>query len=110
MSDSNFATDRTTRKSLSSGHVYIDRCLMSSFVRSQKVTLSSGEAELIALTQMVCDGESILIHKAWEFLTRARLCVLPDGPGALDDRDPWLPQRRAVENEHLPCARPHLRA
>ena len=43
---------------------------MFSFVRSQKVvTLSSGEAELVALTQTV--GESILIHKAWEFLTRA---------------------------------------
>ena len=70
VSDSNFATDRATRKSLSSGHVYIDRCLMFSFVRSQKVvTLSSGEAELVALTQTV--GESILIHKAWEFLTRA---------------------------------------
>ena len=70
VSDSNFATDRATRKSLSSGHVYIDRCLMFSFVPSQKVvTLSSGEAELVALTQTV--GESILIHKAWEFLTRA---------------------------------------
>ncbi|CAE7221970.1 RE1, partial [Symbiodinium sp. KB8] len=54
VSDSNFATDRATRKSLSSGHVYIDRCLMFSFVRSQKVvTLSSGEAELVALTQTV---------------------------------------------------------
>ena len=62
VSDSNFATDRATRKSLSSGHVYIDRCLMFSFVRSQKVvTLSSGEAELVALTQTV--------GKAW--LTRA---------------------------------------
>ena len=70
VSDSNFATDRATRKSFSSGHVYVDRCLMFSFVRSQKVvTLSSGEAELVALTQTV--GESILIHKAWEFLTRA---------------------------------------
>ena len=69
VSDSNFATDRATRKSLSSGHVCIDRCLMFSFVRSQKVvTLSSGEAELVALTQTV--GESISIHKAWEFLTR----------------------------------------
>ena len=28
VSDSNFATNRATRKSLSSGHVYIDRCLM----------------------------------------------------------------------------------
>ncbi|CAE7411360.1 unnamed protein product [Symbiodinium sp. CCMP2592] len=70
VSDSNFATDRNTRKSLSSGHVYIDKCLMFSFVRSQKVvTLSSGEAEPVALTQTV--GESILIHKAWEFLMRA---------------------------------------
>ena len=69
VSDSNFATDRATRKSLSSGNVCIDRCLMFFFVRSQKVvTLSSGEAELVALTQTV--GESILIHKAWEFLTR----------------------------------------
>ena len=69
VSDSNFANDRTTRKSLSSGHIYINKCLVFSFVRSQKVvTLSSGEAELVALTQTV--GESILMHKAWEFLVR----------------------------------------
>ncbi|CAE7315730.1 unnamed protein product [Symbiodinium natans] len=69
VSDSNFANDRTTRKSLSSGHIYLNKCLMFSFVRGQKVvTLSSGEAELVALTQTV--GESILVKKAWEFLTR----------------------------------------
>ena len=68
ISDSNFANDRETRKSLSCGQVYVNRALVYSFVRSQKVvTLSSGEAELVALTQVV--SEAILIKKAWTFLT-----------------------------------------
>ncbi|OLP74235.1 Retrovirus-related Pol polyprotein from transposon TNT 1-94 [Symbiodinium microadriaticum] len=69
-SDSNFANDRTTRKSLSSGQIYIDQALMYSFVRGQKVvTLSSGEAELVALTQATSD-EAILVHKAWVWTTQ----------------------------------------
>ena len=68
ISDSNFAIDRETRKSLSCGQVYVNRALVYSFVRNQKVvTLSSGEAELVALTQVV--SEAILIKKAWTFLT-----------------------------------------
>ena len=40
-----------------------------SFVRGQKVvTLSSGEAQLVALMQTT--SESILVKKAWEFLVR----------------------------------------
>ena len=46
----------------------MNRALVYSFVRNQKVvTLSSGEAELVALTQVV--SEAILIKKAWTFLT-----------------------------------------
>ena len=42
---------------------------MYSFVRGQKVvTLSSGEAELVALTQTT--SEAILIHKAWQWATQ----------------------------------------
>ncbi|CAE7357241.1 unnamed protein product, partial [Symbiodinium sp. CCMP2456] len=67
ISDSNFANDRETRKSLSSGQVYVNNALVYSFVRNQKVvTLSSGEAELVALTQTV--SEAVLIKKAWAFL------------------------------------------
>ncbi|CAE7206019.1 unnamed protein product [Symbiodinium sp. CCMP2592] len=69
LSDSNFANDRETRKSLSSGQIYIDQALMYSFVRGQKVvTLSSGEAELVALTQAT--SEAILVHKAWKWVTK----------------------------------------
>ncbi|CAE7032794.1 unnamed protein product [Symbiodinium sp. CCMP2592] len=54
-----------TCKSLSSGQVYLDQTLMYSFVRGQKVvTLSSGEAELVATS------EAILIHKAWQWSMR----------------------------------------
>ncbi|CAE7908149.1 unnamed protein product, partial [Symbiodinium necroappetens] len=71
VSDSNFANDRATRKSLSSGQIYVDGALAFSFVRSQKVvTMSSGEAELVALTQTV--GEAILVRKAVAFLQRVR--------------------------------------
>ena len=72
-SDSNFANDRTTRKS------YIDQALMYSFVRGQKVvTLSSGEAELVALTQAT--SEAILVHKAWVWTTQeeAKLVMRSD--------------------------------
>ena len=78
-SDSNFANDRTTRKSLSSGQIYIDQALMYSFVRGQKVvTLSSGEAELVALTQAT--SEAILVHKAWVWTTQeeAKLVMRSD--------------------------------
>ena len=78
-SDSNFANDRTTRKSLSSGQIYIDQALMYSFVRGQKVvTLSSGEAELVALTQAT--SEAILVHKAWVWTTKeeAKLVMRSD--------------------------------
>ena len=68
-SDSNFANDRTTRKSLSLGQIFVGQAIAYSFVRGQKVvTLSSGEAELVALTQTT--SESILVKKAWEFLVR----------------------------------------
>ncbi|CAE7436535.1 unnamed protein product [Symbiodinium sp. CCMP2592] len=68
-SDSNFANDRTTRRSLSSGQIFIGQALAYSFVRGQKVvTLSSGEAELVALTQTT--SECILVKKAWEFLVQ----------------------------------------
>ncbi|CAE7393937.1 RE1, partial [Symbiodinium necroappetens] len=67
VSDSNFANDRETRRSLSSGQVYLNSALVYSFVRNQKVvTLSSGEAELVALTQTV--SEAVLIKKAWAFI------------------------------------------
>ena len=67
VSDSNFANDRETRRSLSSGQVYLNGALVYSFVRNQKVvTLSSGEAELVALTQTV--SEAVLIKKAWAFI------------------------------------------
>ncbi|CAE7261574.1 unnamed protein product [Symbiodinium sp. CCMP2592] len=55
-SDSNFANDRTTRRSLSSGQIFI----------GQALTLSSGEAELVELTQTT--SECILVKKVWEFL------------------------------------------
>ena len=41
VSDSNFANDRATRKSLSSGQIYVDGALAFSFVRSQKVVTMS---------------------------------------------------------------------
>ncbi|CAE7197298.1 RE1 [Symbiodinium sp. CCMP2592] len=53
VSDSNFATDRNTRKSLSSGHVYIDKCLMFSFVRSPKVVVKHLQTSSLWIQQWV---------------------------------------------------------
>ena len=46
-----------------------------SLVRGQKViTLSSGESELVALTQVA--SEAFLIKKAWQFLTREDIVMV----------------------------------
>ncbi|CAE7201458.1 LMP1, partial [Symbiodinium sp. KB8] len=101
-SDSNFANDRTTRKSLSSGQIYIDQALMYSFVRGQKVvTLSSGEAELVALTQAT--SEAILVHKAWVWTTQEeaklvmRLRMLCFLAGMVDDHGNHIGQEEHAE-------------
>ena len=70
VSDSDFAGDQTTRRSISSGQVYVNRALILSFVRGQKaITLSSGEAEYMALTATT--SEAIHIKNMWEYMTRA---------------------------------------
>ena len=70
MSDSDFAGDQTTRRSISSGQVYVNRALILSFVRGQKaITLSLGEAEYMALTATT--SEAIHIKNMWEYMIRA---------------------------------------
>ena len=72
-SDSDWAGKKDTRRSTSSGNVFLDGQVIYSFSRSQKtVSLSSGEAEYYAGASAASD--SILLKEAVQFLTGKR-CV-----------------------------------
>ena len=73
-SDSDWAGKKDTRRSTSSGNVFLDGQVIYSFSRSQKtVSLSSGEAEYYAAASAASD--SILLKEAIQFLTGKR-CVV----------------------------------
>eukprot|EP00435_Cladocopium_sp_Y103_P020535 s1163_g5.t1 len=66
MTDSDWATDRQSRRSKSASHVYVGNCLLYSFTRRQTVVAqSSAEAEYYATTSGVSEG--ILIRKVLAF-------------------------------------------
>ena len=68
IADADFASCKESRRSTSAGQVYINSSLVPGFSRTQRsVTLSSGESELVALTQVL--SEALLIADAWRFLT-----------------------------------------
>ena len=73
--DADFAACKTTRRSISSGQVFINGALVLAFSRTQRaVTLSSGESEFMALVQTL--SEAILVADAWRFLVRDRATEL----------------------------------
>ena len=73
-SDSDWASNKSDRKSVSGGHICMGSCLMYSSSRTQKViSLSSGEAEVYAASSSACDG--ILLSKMVAFLTGAGVIV-----------------------------------
>ena len=56
-SDANWASHKGSRKSVSSGMLFVGGCLLYSSSRTQRViALSSGEAELLAATSTLCDA------------------------------------------------------
>ena len=68
MTDSDWATDRQSRKSKSAVHIYVGNCLLYSFTRRQTVIAqSSGEAEYYATASGVSEG--LLIRKILAFFT-----------------------------------------
>ena len=73
-SDSDWASNKSDRKSVSGGFICLGSCLMYSSSRTQKViSLSSGEAEVYAASSAACD--SILLSKMVSFLTGAGVVV-----------------------------------
>ena len=69
IADADFAGDKTTRRSISGGQVYINGNVCLAYSRTQKnISLSSGESEYIALSDVI--AEAILIKKAWASLVR----------------------------------------
>ena len=66
MTDSDWATDRQSRKSKSAVHIYAGNCLLYSFTRRQTVIAqSSAEAEFYATASGVSEG--VLIRKVLAF-------------------------------------------
>ena len=71
-SDSDWAGDKQTRKSVSCAMFYLDGAYFYSYSRTQKsIALSSAEAEYMALTGAA--SESIGLHAAARFLTGRRV-------------------------------------
>ena len=67
--DSNWGGCKTTRKSTSSGMVFLNGCLVLSLCKSQStIALSSCEAELLAMTHMT--AEAIMVCNLCRFLLK----------------------------------------
>ena len=73
-SDSDWASNKIDRKSVSGGFICLGSCVLYSSSRTQKVVaLSSGEAEVYASSSSACD--SILLSSMLSFLTGAGVIV-----------------------------------
>ena len=70
--DADYAGQRETRKSVSSVQIYLDGCLLESYVRSQRaIALSSGESEYVAMVGGRSEG--LFLKHCWKFLTNEDL-------------------------------------
>ena len=66
--DADYAGQRDSRKSVSSVQIFLNGCLVESYVRSQRsIALSSGESEYVAMVGGCSEG--IFIRHCWQFLT-----------------------------------------
>ena len=66
--DADYAGQRDSRKSVSSVQIFLNGCLVESYVRSQRsIALSSGESEYVAMVGGCSEG--IFIRHCWKFLT-----------------------------------------
>ena len=66
--DADYAGQRDSRKSVSSVQIFLNGCLVESYVRSQRsIALSSGESEYVAMVGGCSEG--LFIRHCWKFLT-----------------------------------------
>ena len=66
--DADYAGQRDTRRSVSSVQLYLNGCLMESYVRCQRsIALSSGESEYVAMVGGCSKG--LFLKHCWRFLT-----------------------------------------
>ena len=73
--DADYAGQRDTRKSVSSVQIYLDGCLLESYVRSQRaIALSSGESEYVAMVGGCSEG--LFLKHCWKFLTNEDLDMI----------------------------------
>ena len=67
VTDSDYAGDQNSRKSITSFQVFLDGNLMESRVRSQKsISLSSGESEYVAMVSGCSEG--LFLRHVWSFI------------------------------------------
>ena len=66
--DADYAGQPDTRRSVSFVHIYLNGCLMESYVRCQRsIAFSSGESEYVAMVGGC--SEWLFIKHCWQFLT-----------------------------------------
>ena len=82
VTDSDYAGDQNSRKSITSFQVFLDGNLMESRVRSQKsISLSSGESEYVAMVSGCSEG--LFLRHVWSFIrghTPALVCRSDSSP------------------------------
>ena len=81
VTDSDYAGDQNSRKSITSFQVFLDGDLMESRVRSQKsISLSSGESEYVAMVSGCSEG--LFLRRVWSFIrgqaARPGIVALPE--------------------------------
>ena len=70
--DADYAGQRDTRKSVSSVQIFLDGCLLESYVKSQRaIALLSGESEYVAMVGGCSEG--LFLRHCWKFLTNEDL-------------------------------------
>ena len=96
--DADYVGQRDSRKSVSSVQIFLNGCLVESYVRSQhSIALSSGENEYVAMVGGCSEG--LFIRHCWKFLTdeEADMVCRSDSSAAralAASRTPWSGQNK----------------
>ena len=107
-SDSNWASDRDTRRSVSGNVIYFGGALVSWRSKSQPcTTLSSSEAEYVALSACICDMQYVRqILESAGVEIELPMTVYVDNTGAIDMAKNWSTGSRT---KHIDIRHHHIR-
>ena len=107
-SDSNWASDKDSRKSVSGNVIYYSGALVSWKSKAQHcVTLSSCEAEYMALSQCICDVEYVRqVLESMGVKVKLPMTVFVDNTGAIEMAKNWSTGTRT---KHIDIRHHHIR-